>query len=264
MRATINRYFEEVGRCPLPTAESERTSFRRYAVLREKEASTTDPQERRRINGERTALGGRIVSGYLRFVIGKARDYTRDRDTLLQELVSAGNIGLMIALDKFDVERGFKFLTYASWWVRVEMNKVIHSRKQVHPSIHGRKQAQTEVEEGGSEEPIVDAIMTPIDDVQLDAGVDVEADVHTGGGRLALRYLHAAGLGLRARFILTLALGLRGHEHSDDEIALILYGLDGSLLAPSEIRGLREAALTQLRTWVAEDATEDVLAELAG
>lgn len=265
MRATINRYFEEVGRCPLPTATSERTSFQRYAVLREKEEGETDPQIKRRIHAERVNLGGRIVSGYLRFVIGKARDYTRERDTLLQELISAGNVGLMIALDKFEVDRGFRFLTYASWWVRVEMDKVLHSRKQVHPSIHGRKQAQAGADNAQSpEDHPLDAIMTPVDDVQLDAGIDVEADVHAGGGRLALRYLHEAGLGLRARFIVTLSLGLRGHEQSDEDIALILYGLDGSVLVPSEVRAQREAALRQLRAWVAEDATEDVLGALAG
>jgi RNA polymerase sigma factor (sigma-70 family) len=60
-----------------------------------------------------------IVLQNTKFVLGIARKYHRWCRMLdLDDLVSVGQIGLLLALDKFDVRRGFRFLTYAAWWVR--------------------------------------------------------------------------------------------------------------------------------------------------
>jgi RNA polymerase primary sigma factor len=63
------------------------------------------------------AARNRLVSAHLRFVVRVAKRY-QHQGLPLQDLVQEGNLGLIRAIDRFDPERGFRFLSYASWWIR--------------------------------------------------------------------------------------------------------------------------------------------------
>lgn len=69
--------------------------------------------------GDKAALD-KLVEANLRFVVSVAKQYSRDPDTLL-ELVGQGNLGLIEAAQKFDETRGFKFISYAIWFIRKEI-----------------------------------------------------------------------------------------------------------------------------------------------
>lgn len=98
-------YLSEIGYSPLLTAEEE-VHFSRLA---------------RKGDGKARA---RMIESNLRLVVKIARRYT-NRGLALLDLVEEGNLGLIRAVEKFDPERGFRFSTYATWWIRQTIERAI-------------------------------------------------------------------------------------------------------------------------------------------
>lgn len=71
---------------------------------------------------ERFAIKRRIANANLRFVLSVAKKYSKDGDTVA-ELVSIGTIGMLRAMDKFDLSKGFKFISHAVAWIRAEYSE---------------------------------------------------------------------------------------------------------------------------------------------
>ena len=77
-----------------------------------------------------------MVEGNLRLVISIAKRYSCLRLQLV-DLVQEGNIGLMMAVDKFEYRRGFKFSTYATWWIRQAVTRAIAVQaRTIRLSVH--------------------------------------------------------------------------------------------------------------------------------
>lgn len=102
------KYLNEIGARPLLTAEEELALARRV-----REGDFEARQE--------------MVERNLRLVVSIARHYM-NRGLPLLDLIEEGNLGLMHALDKFDPERGFRFSTYASWWIRQGIERAVMSQ----------------------------------------------------------------------------------------------------------------------------------------
>jgi RNA polymerase primary sigma factor len=134
----VRMYLKEIGRVPLLTAAEEVTLAKRIeagtlaavqladlSALRE--LDTLEFQERRRL--ERLARDGELAkSGLtqanLRLVVSIAKRYV-GRGMLFPDLIQEGNLGLMRAVEKFDYTKGFKFSTYATWWIRQAITRAI-------------------------------------------------------------------------------------------------------------------------------------------
>jgi RNA polymerase primary sigma factor len=85
---------------------------------------------------ELSALKRRLVEANLRLVVSVARRY-RTTSLSLLDLVQEGNLGLLKAVDRFEYRRGFKFSTYATWWIRQAITRAIaHSGRTVRLPVH--------------------------------------------------------------------------------------------------------------------------------
>ncbi len=106
---TLVRFVEEAKRFPMLSPEREQELARAWREREDREALT------------------QIVGSHLRLVVKIARGFT-GYGLPLADLVAEGNVGLMQAAEKFDPERGFRFATYAMWWIRAAIQEyILHS-----------------------------------------------------------------------------------------------------------------------------------------
>jgi len=112
----LTTYFKDI-------AESEPLSFKEEAAL----AS--------RIRRGDAVARNALVEANLRFVVAVAKQY-QNRGLSLQELISAGNVGVITASERFDEGRGFKFITYAVWWIRQSILQALAEQSTVRVPIN--------------------------------------------------------------------------------------------------------------------------------
>ncbi len=102
---SVRMYLKEIGKIPLLSADDEKDLAQRMQ------------------NGDETAKD-LLVESNLRLVVSIAKKYM-NRGLSLLDLIQEGNIGLIKAVDKFDYSKGFKFSTYATWWIRQAITRAI-------------------------------------------------------------------------------------------------------------------------------------------
>ena len=131
---TVRMYLKEIGRVDLLTVDDERSLAQ--AIEDGKQAAekldaaigeTIDASEQRRLmrqvhQGERAK--SELIQANLRLVVSIAKRYS-GRGMQFLDLIQEGNLGLMRAVDKFDHTKGFKFSTYATWWIRQAITRSI-------------------------------------------------------------------------------------------------------------------------------------------
>jgi RNA polymerase sigma factor (sigma-70 family) len=128
MADTVKDYFNSIAKYPLLTPQQEIQLGRRVMRWRELKDSiqklTVDEQRELR-SGERARQ--RFIQSNLQLVVHVARKYDkRNNKTLeLMDLIQEGNIGLARAVELFDPSRGYKFSTYAFWWIRQAITRAI-------------------------------------------------------------------------------------------------------------------------------------------
>ncbi len=156
-------YLNEIGFSPLLSAEEEVYFARR--------ARRGDAGARRR-----------MIESNLRLVVKIARRYV-NRGMALLDLIEEGNLGLIRAVEKFDPDRGFRFSTYATWWIRqtVEralMNQIrtvrlpIHVVKEINSCLRAARRLAQKLDREPGPEDVADELKRPIEDVKRMLGLN--------------------------------------------------------------------------------------------
>ncbi|MEV6052019.1 RNA polymerase sigma factor [Streptomyces sp. NPDC052107] len=128
----FRQYLREIGRIPLLTAAEEVELARRVEAglfAEEKLINTPDLDSQLALDLDRLVVLGRmakrrLIEANLRLVVSVAKRYVGRGLTML-DLVQEGNLGLIRAVEKFDYARGYKFSTYATWWIRQAMSRAL-------------------------------------------------------------------------------------------------------------------------------------------
>jgi RNA polymerase primary sigma factor len=128
MDSSLNAYFDRMGRIPLLTADEERELARAIQKGKEaqarKDAGEKSPAINRDIRKGRDARE-RFITANLRLVVSIAKRYPESAGLELADLIQEGNVGLEHAVEKFDWTRGFKFSTYATFWIRQSIGRAL-------------------------------------------------------------------------------------------------------------------------------------------
>jgi RNA polymerase primary sigma factor len=117
----VRMYLREIGRVPLLTAEEEISLAKRMERGR---LELQNPCRDRRIIEDGEEAQRKLTEANLRLVVSVAKKYI-GRGMSLLDLIQEGNIGLIRAVEKFDYRKGFKFSTYATWWIRQAITRAI-------------------------------------------------------------------------------------------------------------------------------------------
>jgi RNA polymerase primary sigma factor len=211
----VRMYLKEIGRVPLLTAYEEVELAKRiesggFAAERAADLNATGDLAKLEF-ADRRALARAVrdgeeakqelISANLRLVVSIAKRYV-GRGMLFLDLIQEGNLGLMRAVDKFDYTKGFKFSTYATWWIRQAITRAIadqartiripvHMVESIHKVHRVQRQMLQELEREPTIEEIADKVdMTPVrvreilrisqDPLSLDSPVGEEDDSFLG------------------------------------------------------------------------------------
>jgi RNA polymerase primary sigma factor len=172
---TVSLYLREVGNIPLLTAEQEvdlAKRIERGVAAQAMYVTGGKPSARKeylRLIDDGEAARHHLTKANSRLVIAMAKKYMNQGVPFL-DLIQEGNLGLMKAVEKFDWRRGFKFSTYATWWVRQAITRAIADqgrtiRVPVHMSDRIRRlfQVSRHLEQVFGREPTLDEIAGELD-----------------------------------------------------------------------------------------------------
>ncbi|GGC07950.1 RNA polymerase sigma factor RpoS [Marinobacterium zhoushanense] len=252
-------YLNEIGFSPLLTAEEE-VYFSRLAL-----------------KGDGAARK-RMIESNLRLVVKIARRYI-NRGLSLLDLIEEGNLGLIRAVEKFDPERGFRFSTYATWWIRQTIERAImnqtrtirlpiHVVKELNVYLRASRELAQKLDHEPSPEEIANLVDKPVADVERMLGLnerissvdtpvgggsdksllDTIADQEAGDPETLLQNTNISGnlnkwldmLPEKHADVLSRRFGLRGHEMSTLEQVGKEIGLTRERVRQIQVEALRK------------------------
>jgi RNA polymerase primary sigma factor len=285
----VRQYLNDAGRHALLTKEDEADLAKRYQAglsadvfLKEQAAQLTRTRKARlrQISRDGERAKERMVQANLRLVVPQARKFSgRDLDFI--ELIQEGNLGLLRAVEKFDHTKGYKFSTYAVWWIRQALQRGVASkgrtiRVPAHVwELYGKLRAaelRLRQQKGGdpSEEEVAEEVGLTVERVRevrdamqelvsLDRPIGEDGDATMGDLIADAQQLDPADTALegdalsqidaalkalddRERIILVLRFGLGGQEPQTLEEIGAHFGL-----TRERIRQMQNRALAKLR-----------------
>ena len=265
----VRMYLKEIGKVPLLSADEEielaqkmeagSVAVEKIPLLKERLAETGDEQEKEEIQAEIKALQldvdrgsdakKRLAEANLRLVVSIAKRYV-GRGMLFLDLIQEGNLGLIKAVEKFDYRKGYKFSTYATWWIRqaitraiadqartiripvhmVEtINKLIRARRTLTQEL-GREPSNKEIAEmlGEDEDRVTEIMSFSQDPVSMEAPVGDEDDSHLGDFVQDSNALSPEENAIAEMRNKQISLAMKDLTDREQEVITLRFGLDGN------------------------------------
>ncbi|EKO3920075.1 sigma-70 family RNA polymerase sigma factor [Vibrio metschnikovii] len=225
-------YLSEIGFSPLLTAEEE--------VL----------YARRALRGDEAARK-RMIESNLRLVVKISRRYS-NRGLALLDLIEEGNLGLIRAVEKFDPERGFRFSTYATWWIRQTIERAlmnqtrtirlpIHVVKELNIYLRTARELSQRLDHEPTAEEIAAELDKPVEDVNKMLRLNhSDPEVSTQDEDIRLSLLNWLDeLNPKQKEVLARRFGLLGYEPSTLEEVGREINLTRERVRQIQVEGLR-------------------------
>ena len=215
----LSIYLKEINKVPLLTREEEQKYARRAA------------------DGD-TFAKNKLIQANLRFVVNVAKKY-QNQGLPLADLISEGNIGLMNAIERFDVSKGYHFISYAVWWIRQAILKAICEKSRMIRLPLNRANALVQIEKMRKE---------------LQSGSKGDPEIHEIAKALDMKEEHVADLINISRDMVSLDTPI--YDEKDSSI-LSDFVEDKGQKAPEESvidRSLQEDINTVLNTLTGKEA----------
>jgi RNA polymerase primary sigma factor len=284
----VRLYLNEIGRYPLLTSQQEvELAMQREAGERARDRLEKDDglaDEDRSFLRHEIDMGDaahhQLVQSNLRLVVALARRYV-GRGMALLDLIQEGNVGLMRAVERFDYRRGFKFSTYATWWIRQAISRAIADqgrtiRMPIHvlDAVNKLTRAQREMTQNGGRAPTIEELAFELDiepsrvlelqriaqdTVSLETPVGEDDDGTLGDLVEDMESDRPADMATFSSLQDQLAMALEGLNDREREVLIMRFGLaDGRMRTLEEvgshfkvtrerIRQLETKALAKLR-----------------
>jgi RNA polymerase sigma factor (sigma-70 family) len=166
----LDLYFSELGKVRLLTAEDEVRLAKQIEAGHDAQAQLDAGATENREELERRVRGGHeafdhFVAANLRLVVSVAAQFSKRSTLDLGELIQEGNLGLLRAVEKFDWRRGYKFSTYATWWIRQAIQRGVAGSERtirlpvaLHDALVKVRAASARLEAEKGREPTIDEL----------------------------------------------------------------------------------------------------------
>lgn len=123
-------------------------------------------------NGNKRAHD-KMIESNLRFVVKIAKNY-QNQGLPLSDIINEGNIGLMIALDKFDVDKGYHFISYAVWWIRQSIVKAINEKSRAVRLPLNRTNELLQIQKAQKALIHINGVEPTVEEIAKETNLDVE------------------------------------------------------------------------------------------
>jgi RNA polymerase sigma factor (sigma-70 family) len=183
----IGRYLDQIGRVPLLTADEEKELARQIEAGREAAARRAAGARGRAIEraiAQGEAARDRFIRANLRLAVSIARQIARPAGLELGDLIQEANLGLEHAVEKFDWRKGFKFSTYATWWIRQAVSRAVDQQgSAIRLPADRAAELRSWLKHAGPEEPLPGELVRVLRASRvdsLDRPPDYDSDVSLG------------------------------------------------------------------------------------